>query len=197
MEGGVKYTSAVLKSLQIKKNKQTYKNKKHGIPLGHVNIKKAAVIKTVKVKKQNLKKSVEELIQVDREPNEFLPMAIILIQKLLKVSKKDKHKADNFVVSLVNSLYYALRKENNINHDSNNTDAENMNENNIWNDPYKMLRTLVYKLEELMETDNDEFKLEISETIKEGLKYGYDKVYIKKTDVDVDELAELFSGTKV
>jgi hypothetical protein len=196
MEGGVKYHPSVLKQM-VKKVKQTYKNKKKGIPLVHGNIPKLGVIKTVKKRTLNLKKAVEELIQVDREPNEFLPMAVVLIKKLLKVSKKDKGKADGFVISLVNSLYYSLRKENNINNDNNNTESENMNENNIWNDPYRMLRTLVRKLEELMETDNEEFKLEISETIKEGFKYGYDKIYLKKTNVNVDELTELFSGAKV
>jgi KaiC/GvpD/RAD55 family RecA-like ATPase len=135
------------------------------------------------------------LIQIDRDPDDFLPRAIDLIKKLLKVSKKTKSKADNFVISLVNSLYYALHKENNINH--NNTNAENMNEDNIWNDPYRMLRTLVRKLEELMETDNEEFKLEISESIKEGLRHGYNNVYLKKSDTDIDELTELFSGARV
>lgn len=191
MEGGVKYHPSVLKRM-VKKVKQTYKNKKQGVPLGHGNIPRATVLKTVKKRTLNLKKAVEELIHVDREPNDFLPMATVLIKKLLKVSKKDKCKADGFVISLVNSLYYSLRKENNINRNSNNTESENMNENNIWNDPYKMLRTLVRKLEELMETDNEEFKLEISETIKEGLKHGYEEAY-----GNIDELAELFSGAKV
>jgi len=189
MEGGVKYHPSVLKQV-TKKVKQTYKNKKRGVPLGHGNIPREKVLKTVKKRTLNLKKAVEELIQIDREPNDFLPMAIVLLKKLLKVSKKDKRKVDGFVISLVNSLYYALRKENNIN--NNNTNAENMNNDNIWNDPYKMLRTLVRKLEELMETDNDEFKMEISETIKEGLKNGYEEAY-----GDVDELADLFSGAKV
>ena len=196
MEGGVKYHLSVLKDM-AKKIKQTYKNKKRGVPLGHGTVPKDRVLKTIKKKTLNLKKAVEELIKVDREPNDFLPMAIDLIKKLLKVSKNDKGKADSFVISLVNSLYYALRKENNINRNSNNTESENMNENNIWNNPYRLLRILVHKLEELMETDNEEFKLEISEIIKEGLKYGYDKVYIKKEDVNVDELAELFSGARV
>ena len=84
MEGGVKYHPSVLKKM-AKKLKQTYKNKKRGIPLGHGNIPRATVLKTVKKRTLNLKKAVEELIEVDREPDDFLPMAIVLIKKLLIV----------------------------------------------------------------------------------------------------------------
>jgi hypothetical protein len=190
MDGGVKYHPSVVVA---KKIKQTYKNKNHGISVRYRNIPKRKLLKTIKKRPLNLKKDVEELIQKEIEPNIFLPKAIELIKNILKASKKSNRKVDTFVVSLVYSLYYALKKENSINYNSNATDAENMNENTIWNDPYKMLRTLVTKLEELMETDNDEFKLEITEAIKEGLEHGYDKVYKN----NVDELADLFSGTRV
>ena len=190
MDGGVKYHPSVV---AIKKIKTTYKNKNHGISVRYRTIQKQKLLKTIKKRPLNLKKDVEELIQKEMEPNIFLPKAIELLKNILKASKKSNRKVDTFVVSLVYSLYYALKKENSINYNSNATDAENMNENTIWNDPYKMLRTLVTKLEELMETDNDEFKLEITEAIKEGLEHGYDKVYKN----NVDELADLFSGTRV
>ena len=61
---------------------------------------------------------VEELIQDDREPNIFLPNAIYLIKNLLIASKKNNTKADKFVVVLVYSLYYALRKEDTINYNT-------------------------------------------------------------------------------
>jgi hypothetical protein len=194
MEGGVKYHPSVLKV------KKTHKNKKVAGPLVRKSV--PGVI-TIKRKKLNLKKTVEDLISIDRDPNDFLPMAIKLIKQLLRIIKAekssiaDKKKIDNFVLTLVNSLYYGLRKENNINRNSNATNNENMNEDNIWNDPYTLLRTLVGKLELLLGTDDEEFKLEISETIKEALKYGYNKVYVEKKDVVVDELADLFSGARL
>jgi hypothetical protein len=193
MEGGVKYHPSVLKV------KKTHKNKKNAPLVG----KRVHGVITIKRKKLNLKKTVEDLTSIDREPNDFLPMAIKLIKQLLiiikaeKSSVADKKKVDNFVLTLVNSLYYGLRKENNINRNSNATDDENMNEDNIWNDPYTLLRTLVAKLELLLGTDNEDFKLEISETIKEALRYGYNKVYVEKNDVVVDELADLFSGARI
>jgi hypothetical protein len=194
MEGGVKYHPSVLKV------KKTQKNKKAAGPLVGKSVH--GVI-TIKRKKLNLKKTVEDLTSIDRDPNDFLPMAIKLIKQLLRIIKAeksslaDKKKIDNFVLTLVNSLYYGLRKENNINRNSNATDDENMNEDNIWNDPYTLLRTLVAKLELLLGTDNEDFKLEISETIKEALRYGYNKVYVEKKDVVVDELADLFSGARI
>jgi hypothetical protein len=193
MEGGVKYHPSVLKV------KKTHKNKKNRPLVG----KSVPGVITIKRKKLNLKKAVEELISIDRDPNDFLPMAIKLIKQLLRIIKAeksslaDKKKIDNFVLTLVNSLYYGLRKENNINRNSNATNNENMNEDNIWNDPYTLLRTLVAKLELLLGTDDEDFKLEISETIKEALRYGYNKVYVEKKDVVVDELADLFSGARI
>jgi len=193
MEGGVKYHPSVLKLKKTKKNKKN-------APLVRKSVH--GVI-TIKRKKLNLKKTVEDLTSIDRDPNDFLPMAIKLIKQLLRIIKAekssvaDKKKVDNFVLTLVNSLYYGLRKENNINRNSNATDDENMNEDNIWNDPYTLLRTLVAKLELLLGTDDEDFKLEISETIKEALKYGYNKVYVEKKDVVVDELADLFSGARI
>jgi len=188
MDGGVKYTHGILKMMKVKKDTKTYKNRKHGAP------SKQSALKTIK-RSLNLKKTVEGLISTDMEPNEFLLKAIVLIKKLLKVSQKDKKKVDSFVLSLVNALYYSLKKENNINYNSNNTEDESMNEDNIWNDPYTLLRTLVRKLEELLQTDNEEFKLEISEVIKNALKHGYDMVYVK--DVEVENLSVLLSGTKL
>ena len=196
MEGGVKYHPSVFPKKKIRK---TYKKNKPVEDIPEVK----NVLKTIKVKKLALKNTVHDLITVDREPNDFLPLAIKLIKQLLRIirseksSVKDKKKIDNFVLTLVNSLYYGLRKENNINRNNNATDNENMNEDNIWNDPYTLLRTLVNKLEVLLGTEDEEFKLEISETIKEGLKYGYSKVYDEKKDVAVDELADLFSGARV
>jgi hypothetical protein len=191
MKGGVKYHPSVFPKKKVRK---TYKNNKNDKP----SISK---IKTIKVKKLDLKNTVHDLITNDRDPNDFLPLAIKLIKQLLRIiraektSVADKKKVDNFVLTLVNSLYYGLQKENNI--DNNATNNENMNEDNIWNDPYTLLRTLVNKLEVLLGTEDEEFKLEISETIKEALKYGYNKVYVEKKDVVVDELADLFSGARL
>jgi hypothetical protein len=106
---------------------------------------------------------------------------------------KDRKKVDNMVIALVNALYYSLRKESNINYNSDATSINTTNENDIWNDPYTLLKTLTRKLEELLTTDDEELKLELSETIKSALKYGYDQIYVKHKNVEVDELSELFS----
>jgi len=94
-------------------------------------------------------------------------------------------------------LYYEFRRDDSINYNSNTTNDSSMNENNIWNDPYSLLRTLIPKLESLRDDDNEDYKNEISETIKNALNRIYTMVYVNKQDVNVDELSDLFSGTKI
>jgi hypothetical protein len=81
MEGGVKYHPSVLKV------KKTQKNKKAAGPLVGKSVH--GVI-TIKRKKLNLKKTVEDLTSIDRHPNDFLPMAIKLIKQLLRIIKAEK-----------------------------------------------------------------------------------------------------------
>jgi hypothetical protein len=201
MQGGVKYTKKVMTQLTNKKTKKIhYKNLKRGIPAMSIGVvpKQKTTIKKVK-KPIKLKATLEKLIFTDMEPNEFIIDAIVLIKILLKLSKKDKKKADKLVIALVESLYYALKKENNINdinYNSNNTSSSYMSESNIWNDPYSLLKKLVEKLDLYLETNDQDFILEMSETIKDALKNGYNKIYNKPAS-EVDELSEMFSGTKI
>jgi len=187
MEGGVK----IIPGLFDPKRKKAKKTKK--------NNKVESTLTVIKTKKQtlHLKHEVHELIGIDYDPNVFLPKAAILIKKLLKVSKKaslgtNTKKVDGFILTLVNALYYAFKKENNINYNSNSTEAS-IDESDIWNDPYSLLKTLVKKLDILMETDDEEFKLEISETIRSALQYGYNKTYVEHKNVEVNQLSNMFS----
>ena len=184
MQGGVK----VIPGLFNKRKKPVKKTKKNN----------KSTLKTIKTLKTtlHLKARVLELTTVDQDPNDFLPKAIDLIKALLKVAKKtslgtNAKKVDNFIMVLVNAIYQTFRRENNINYDSNNTNA--VSENDIYNDPYNLLTALTSKLETLLESDDEDLKLETAESIKSALHYGYTKVYVEHKDVEVDELADMFS----
>jgi hypothetical protein len=201
MEGGVKYNAELSKKLEKQRRKHkltgmTYRNIKLSAIQSRMGISTKRFKKTVKQPiKLKLKKTVEELIASEMEPNLFLKKSVDLIKLLLKKTNttKDRKKVDNMVIALVNALYYSLRKESNINYNSDATSINTTNENDIWNDPYTLLKTLTRKLEELLTTEDEELKLELSETIKSALKYGYDQIYVKHKNVEVDELSELFS----
>ena len=198
MQGGVKYTKKIMNQLTNRKTKtKHYKTLKRGVPAIWAGVVPKHKTTTRKIQKTiKLKATLEKLIFTDMDPNDFIIDAIVLIKTLLKLSKKSKNKADKLVIALVNSLYYALKKDNSINYNSNNTNSSYMSESNIWNDPYSLLNKLVEKLELYLETNDQDFILEMSETIKEALKDGYNKIY-KKPAQEVDELSEMFSGTKL
>jgi hypothetical protein len=181
MQGGVK----VIPGLFKKKIRKTKKNNK----------RTPTTLTTIKTLKHSLhlKERVHELISIDASRDDFLPKAITLIKTLLKVSKKSSlgsntKKVDNFIIVLVNAIYQTFRRENNINYDSNATNT--FSENDIYNDPYNLLKSLTYKLETLADED---LKLETAESIKTALHYGYNKVYVDHEDVEVDKLSDMFS----
>jgi len=185
LRGGVKVIPGLFDKYK-RPFKKTVKNNKPS-PL--------MTIKTVK-NTLHLKSRVLELTTVDQDPNDFLPKAIDLIKTLLKVAKKtslgsDTKKVDNFIIVLVNAIYQTFRRENNVNYDSNSTNV--LSEDDIYNDPYNLLKALTVKLTALLESDNEDLKLETAEAIKTALHYGYNKVYVEEKDVEVDELSDMFA----
>ena len=203
MEGGVKYSPCVLKMLKgdrilktdVKIFKPTITKK--------VNKKRNTTIKKIDVK-TDFKNRIYKLISTDdMDPNDFLFKIIRLIKKLLKYPKDSKEKnskfVDKLIISLGETLYYEFQRDSKIDYNSNNsnsTESEGINENDIWNDPYTLLRTLNRKLEIVHGNDDEDYKLEISETIKNALRTVYMNMYPERENRDVNDLSAMMSNVK-
>ena len=204
MEGGVKYSPSVLKMLKgdrilktdVKIFKPTITKK--------VNKKRNTTIKKIDIK-TDFKNRIYKLISTDdMDPNDFLFKIIRLIKKLLKYPRDSKEKnskfVDKLIISLGETLYYEFQRDSKIDYNSNNsnsTESEGINENDIWNDPYTLLRTLNRKLEIVHGNDDEDYKLEISETIKNALRTVYMNMYPERENRDdVNDLSAMMSNVK-
>jgi hypothetical protein len=201
MEGGVKYSPSVLKMLKgdrilktdVKIFKPTVTKK--------VNKKRNTTFKKIDVR-TDFKRAISKLITTDQEPNDFLFKIIRLNKKLLKYPRDSKEKnskfVDKLILSLAETLYYEFRRDSNINYNSNNSNStqnEMVEEEDVWNDPYTLLRTLNKTLENVLLSDDEEYKIEISETIKNVLSAVYMNIYGEREDKNVNELSRMMSGT--
>jgi hypothetical protein len=155
--------------------------------------KKARTVKRV-VRKINLKSYVTDILY-DNWPEDTLLKTANLIKVLLRIATKGRGPnvkvADTFVLKLISTLFYAFRKEDDINYNSNATNTE-LDEDDIYNDPYGLLKIISDKLEKLANSEDDEYKMEVAETIKSAIQSAYEDVYGKK-DEAVNELSEMFS----
>jgi hypothetical protein len=172
---------------------------RHRAPNRVNSTRRAPVIKKI-VQKINLKSNVTHVLY-DSWPEDTLCNTAHLIKTLLRIAKKGRGQnvkvADKFVIELISKLFYAFQKEDNINYNSNsNATNTELDEDDIYNDPYGLLEIISNKLEKLANSEDDEYKLEVSETIKNALESAFEDVYGKKykaVDEEVNELSEMFS----
>jgi hypothetical protein len=185
MEGGVKFT---LEKRARVAHDGTYKNIKPSLS-NRRSLRKQRTLRKLKSQKKttrkigkkpalqkNFKAEIEELLG-DLHPTEYLHKAARLIRGLLRLSQKGNRNnatnaADQIIVLLASSLFYAF-KENN---DNSNNNSSNLDEDDIYNDTLNLLKRLSVKIDKLADTDDEEFQMEVSETIKDTLR----DVYIMK-----------------
>ena len=196
--GGVKIHPAVLEQFRKTKKNRRINLRNTKVRPRSTTSKKPSVLKVVKV--PTLKDVIKSVIKSE-DSDDFIKGTIRLIYKLLRFTEqrnitnknvKYKRVINDIITKLTIDLQEILSKEQFSNiENGNGTNSENANA--VYNDTYNHLRKLSEKLKEILDSD-DEYKVEIVESITDTLNYIIKTYLEKKPNTEVDELADLLAS---